>query len=91
MARVAFQNVSEHETGYDLLKLDFRNAFKSISRDVMFASVLREMPELHPLVHMCHRSAASLNFCEFLLQSNDGAPQGDPLGPPLFVASNMYL
>ena len=51
----ARQYLSKLQRGYGLLKLDFSNAFNSIRRDVMFASVLREMPELYP-------------FCSHVLQ-----------------------
>ena len=53
----ARQYLSKLQPGYGLLKLDFSNAFNSIRRDVMFASVLREMPELYPFVHMCYNNA----------------------------------
>ena len=78
----ARQYLSKLQPGYGLLKLDFSNAFNSIRRDVMFATVLREMPELYPFVHMCYSNASLLSFGEFLLQSEECAQQGDPLGPP---------
>ena len=90
-AHAARQYLSNLQPGYGLLKLDFSNAFNSIRRDVMFATVLREMPELYPFVHMCYNSASLLSFGEFLLQSEEGAQQGDPLGRLLFCVSIMDL
>ena len=57
----------------------------------MFATILREMPELYPFVHMCYNNASLLRFGKFLLQSEEGAQQGDPLGPLLFCVSIMDL
>ena len=87
----ARQYVSKLQPGFGLLKLDFSNAFNSIRRDVMFTSVLREMPELYPFVHLCYNNASLLSFGEFMLQSDEGAQQGNPLGPLLFCVSIMDL
>ena len=40
---------------------------------------------------MCYNNASLLSFGEFLLQSEEGAQQGNPLGPLLFCVSIMDL
>ena len=57
----------------------------------MFQIVEEEIPELYPFVHMCYSSASLLNFGEYLLFSDEGVQQGDPLGPLLFCASSLRL
>jgi hypothetical protein len=74
-----------------LLKLDFKNAFNMLRRDSMFQTVHEEIPELYPFVHMCYSSASLLNFGEYILLSDEGVQQGDPLGPLLFCASSLKL
>ena len=49
------------------------------------------MPELYPFIHMCYSSASLLNFGEYLLLSDEGVQQGDPLGPLLFCVSSLKL
>ena len=83
----ARQYISKLQPGYGLLKLDFSNAFNSIRRDVMFATVLREIPELYPFVHVCYNNASLLSFGEFLLQSEEGAQQGIRL----VLSSSVFL
>jgi len=90
-AHAARAYVSSMRPGQGLLKLDFKNAFNTVRRDNMFQAVHDEMPELYPFVHMCYASASLLNFGEHLLSSDEGAQQGDPLGPLLFCSSSLKL
>ena len=79
------------QPGEGVMKLDFKNAFNMVRRDVMFQIVHDEMPELYPFVHMCYHSASQLAFGDFLLLSDEGFQQGDPLGPLLFCISSLKL
>ena len=90
-AHAARAYVSELQPGEGLLKLDFRNAFNMVRRDAMFQTVLEEMPELYPFIHMCYASTSLLSFGDHLLMSDEGFQQGDPLGPLLFCASSLKL
>jgi len=83
--------VSGLQPGQGVLKLDFFNAFNTIRRDSMFESIRELVPELYPFVHLCYSQASHLSFGEFLLTSDEGAQQGDPLGPLLFCASSLKL
>ena len=83
--------ISGLQPGQAFVKLDFMNAFNTIRRDNIFQTVHDELPELYPFVSMCYSSASLLNFGEHLLLSDEGAQQGDPLGPLLFCASSLKL
>ena len=80
-ARLYLQNLLP---GYILLKLDFMNAFNSIRRDKVFATVNDMVPELLPLVYSAYSKPSSLFFGDKIVQSCEGVQQGDLLGPLLF-------
>lgn len=67
-----------------LVKLDLSNAFNSLHRDSMLASVNEVIPELAAYCHLAYAEPTSLRFGSFTVQSQEGAQQGDPLGPLLF-------
>ena len=77
--------------GQALLKLDFVNAFNAISRDEMLRVVSDELPELFNYISTCYSSASHLCFGDFLISSEEGVQQGDPLGPLLFCAASLNL
>ena len=51
-AHAAHAYVSEPQLGEGLLKLDFINAFNMVYHDAMSQTVLEEMPEMYPFIHM---------------------------------------
>src|SRR6218665_2357482 len=70
-----------------LVKLDLSNAFNSLHRDSMLASVNEVIPELAAYCHLAYAEPTSPRFGSFTvggLQSQEGAQQGDPLGSLLF-------
>ena len=67
-----------------VMKIDYKNAFNSIHRDVLLKVVRDLFPEIYPFVWQCYSSPSTLFFGEFVLQSATGVQQGDPLGPALF-------
>ena len=77
--------------GQAMLKLDSVDAFNAISRDVILQTVCCELPELFPFIKSCYDSASHLCFGEFLVSSDEGVQQGDPLGPLIFGASSLKL
>jgi Reverse transcriptase (RNA-dependent DNA polymerase) len=77
--------------GEGLLKLDFSNAFNCIRRDVILHCVAELFPELYAFVSVCYSDSAFLCFGDFLLMSDEGAQQGDPLGPLLFSLSMLSM
>ena len=67
-----------------IAKLDFSNAFNSIRRDAMLDSVARLVPEIYRFCHISYSSTTSLKIGNRSVDSQEGAQQGDPLGPLLF-------
>jgi hypothetical protein len=90
-AHAARRFLQDMVPGQALLKLDFVNAFNAISREEMLRTVLEELPELYQFISTCYSSSSHLCFGEFLISSDEGAQQGDPLGPLLFCAASMKL
>jgi hypothetical protein len=70
--------------GKAILKLDFSNAFNSISRNVLLSYVKEEFPEIFAFVNSCYGSESNLYFADQIITSAEGVQQGDPLGPLLF-------
>ena len=70
-----------------LVKIDFSNAFNCISRKVLLEAVSIHLPELYKFCHLSYSSHTSLAFGEFLISSEVGVQQGDPLGPLCFALS----
>ena len=77
--------------GQAILKLDFANAFNALSREEVLRSVYDELPELYSFVSTCYSSYSHLCLGDFLIRSDEGAQQGDPLGPLLFCATSLRL
>jgi hypothetical protein len=77
-----------HENGSDenmgLLKVDFSNAFNSVSRDVMLSECRKSAVELYPFVKWCYSTPSTLWINDQVIDSQEGVQQGDPLGPFLF-------
>jgi hypothetical protein len=70
--------------GHALVKLDFSNAFNSLHRDAMLSSVRQYIPEIYDFCFLSYGSPSSLKFGPHSISSQEGAQQGDPLGPLLF-------
>ena len=90
-AHAARRFLRDMPPGQALLKLDFVNAFNAISRDEILRTFREELPELYPFISTCYSSSSHLCFDEFLISSEEGAQQGDPLGPLLFCAAAQKL
>ena len=66
-----------------LLKIDFKNAFNSVRRDVLLHKVYKLFRQIYPIAYHAYASSSNLFFGNetlFLKQ----VQQGDPLGPFLF-------
>merc|ERR1712020_54115 len=70
--------------GKVLAKIDFKNAFNCIRRDVILNLVKIKMPKIYNYVHQCYDHITNLRFGSEILDSSEGVQQGDPLGPFLF-------
>ena len=70
--------------GHVFLKIDFTNAFNTLRRDVILEAVARHFPELLPYASSSYSACSELTFGDVSIGSEEGAQQGDPLGPLYF-------
>jgi len=87
-ARCFLENM---ETGKLFVKVDFRNAFNTVRRDVILETVTNHLPELLPFATSTLSGSSDLQFGDLMLQSEVGAQQGDPLGPLYFCLAIVEL
>ena len=76
--------VSDMSRDQVVVKLDFKNAFNCIHRDIMLELVASELPELYHFCHLAYGASTTLQFGDEVIWSAEGVQQGDPLGPLLF-------
>ena len=76
----------ENEDVYDkvLLKIDFKNAFNTVRRDIVLQLVKDKLPGIYPFIFQCYGGSSSLSFGDDNLNSDEGVQQDDPLGLFLF-------
>ncbi|GAU96968.1 hypothetical protein RvY_08332-1 [Ramazzottius varieornatus] len=67
-----------------LLKLDSKNAFSTIHREVLLRVIRDSLPKYFPFAWQSYRYPSKLLFGQRTLESARGVQQGDPLGPLLF-------
>ena len=80
----ARQYVKHMPDDHLFLKIDFKNAFNSVRRDVIIESVARHFPELLRYVISAYGATSVLRFQQCTVSSAEGVQQGDPMGPLLF-------
>lgn len=61
------------------MKIDFMNAFNSVRRDCIAEIFATEVPELYPFIRMCYEEASLLSYGDFIIESEEGFQQGDPI------------
>ena len=69
---------------YVVVKLDFSNAFNCLHRDFMLELVVEMVPRFYRFCHLEYSKHSSLQFGEFLVSSQVGSQQGNPLAGLLF-------
>ncbi|KAL0852553.1 hypothetical protein ABMA27_016972 [Loxostege sticticalis] len=67
-----------------IIKLDIKNAFNSLERDVLLNEVKDIIPSLYPFLDQVYGTSSKLIFKDNLILSQVGDQQGDPLGPLIF-------
>ncbi|XP_055347987.1 uncharacterized protein LOC129595098 [Paramacrobiotus metropolitanus] len=67
-----------------IVKVDFRNAFNTVSREVVLDAVKSHFPEYFAFFQSAYGHHSSLFIGEHVMSSESGVQQGDPLGPLLF-------
>jgi len=67
-----------------IVKFDFSNAFNCLHRVDMLQSIADRIPELFPYCHSAYANPSVLVYGQYIIMSQNGPQQGDPLGPMLF-------
>ncbi|XP_008486032.1 uncharacterized protein LOC103522716, partial [Diaphorina citri] len=78
-------------SGKVLLKIDFKNAFNSVERDVILHQVKAKIPSAFPFLNQCYRKPSCLFFGKEYISSVVGAQQGDPCGPLAFCLAVQHI
>jgi len=65
------------EQGQIFVEIEFRNAFNTLRRDSILEAVAKHFPELLAYVASMMGSPSDLQFGSFVLQSQEGAQQGE--------------
>jgi Reverse transcriptase (RNA-dependent DNA polymerase) len=89
--RAARRHVDSMTSGQLLIMTDFRNAFNTIRRDAILEAVPKHFPELLSYVASTIGGPSCLQFGQFVLHSEEGAQQGDPLGSLCFCLTIKEL
>jgi len=79
------------EPGSVIAKLDFSNAFNCLHRDSILSAVFQQSPEIYNYCRLAYSQSSTLWFGEHMIMSEEGAQQGDPLGPLLFCVTVQPL
>lgn len=67
-----------------VLKIDLRNAFNSVSRDVILDRTVALFPSMARYIYFCYGRHSSLFYNSNIVKSMTGVQQGDPLSTLLF-------
>jgi len=67
-----------------VVKPDFSNAFNCLHRSDMLKSIADWVPELLSYCHSAYANPSVLYYGQYIIMSQEGPQQGDPLGPLLF-------
>lgn len=83
---VTRQILNDHPD-YTIIKLDYTNAFNSVSRSHMLEKVASTFPSAYPFISQAYMKPSFLLYNNKIILSQEGVQQGDPLGPLLFCLS----
>jgi len=76
--------VESMPSNFSIAKLDFTNAFNTLNRSRMLTEIHKRIPELYKFCHSAYSVPSVLRFGKWVVESQEGVQQGDPLGPILF-------
>ena len=83
-AHAARHYISSNRQNRVFLKLDMKNAFNCINRDIVLDKVKEKIPSLFNLLWQAYSSPSHLFYRQEIISSETGIQQGDPGGPALF-------
>ena len=83
-AHVARRYLTSNRRNKVFLKLDIKNAFNCINRDIILEKVKEKIPRLFNLLWQAYSRPSHLFYRDNILSSETGIQQGDPCGPALF-------
>ena len=66
------------------LKLDIKNAFNCLNRDIILQKTKEKIPSLYNLLWQAYSAPSHLFYRSEIIPSETGIQQGDPGGPALF-------
>ena len=79
----------------DIVLIDFKNAFNTVSRDMALQNFQTYLPDLYPFVKAIYGAESqlwlSITDSYTSIVSSEGAQQGDPLGPLFFAIATIPL
>ena len=82
--KISYEKILTSSCSSGILQIGFCNAFNSIKRNEMLKTVARSMPGIAAFTNSCYSQHSQLFNDNFVLSSESGIQQGDPLGPLLF-------
>ena len=90
-AHAARRYIQSIKPEHIIVKLDFKNAFNTLHRDVILEEVGNFFPEIYPFTWATYSTETKLSFGDFTVSSEEGAQQGDPLSPLYFCLAIRKL
>ena len=80
-AREFMSKVTDDSPPSVFVKVDVRNAFNSVRRDIMLKAIYNRCPETYRLAFQAYSAPTPLHIGDYTIPSRCGVQQGDPLGP----------
>ena len=82
--RISYEKILTSSCSSGILQIEFCNAFNSIKRSETLKSVASSTPGIAAFTNSCYSQHSQLFYDKFVVSSESGIQQGDPLGPLLF-------